>query len=68
MLRRFLTTGVRHHSNFEEKQYLRLVSKIIDDGNILHGRNGNVYSSIGESMRFSLKNNTIYQIKKKFLI
>ncbi len=59
MLRRFLTTGVRHHSNFEEKQYLRLVSKIIDDGNIQHGRNGNVYSSIGESMRFSLKNNTI---------
>jgi len=60
MLRRFLTTGVRYHPNFEEKQYLRLVSKIIDDSNNTQcGRNGNVYSSIGESMRFSLKNNTI---------
>ena len=59
MLRRFLTTSVRNSPNLEEKQYLRLISKIIDNGNLQYGRNGNVYSSIGESMRFSLENNTI---------
>jgi len=59
MLRRFLTTSVRNSPNLEEKQYLRLISKIIDNGHLQHGRNGHVYSSTGESMRFSLKNNTI---------
>ena len=59
MLRRFLTTSVRNSPNLEEKQYLHLISKIIHNGDLQDGRNGNVYSSIGESMRFSLKNNTI---------
>jgi len=59
MLRRFLTTSVRCHSNFEETQYLGLISKIIDNGDLQEGRNGTVYSSIGETMRFSLKDNTI---------
>jgi thymidylate synthase len=59
MLRRFLTTSARCHSNFEEKQYLGLISKIIDNGDLQDGRNGTVYSSIGEIMRFSLKDNTI---------
>ena len=59
MFRRFSTTATRHSPNFEEKQYLGLISNILDKGEFQQGRNGNVYSSIGKSMRFSLKNNTI---------
>ena len=59
MFRRFSTTAVRYYPNFEEKQYLGLISNILDKGDFQQGRNGNVYSSIGESMRFSLKNNTM---------
>ena len=59
MFRRFSTTATRHSPNFEEKQYLGLISSILDKGEFQQGRNGNVYSSIGKSMRFSLKNNTI---------
>jgi|TARA_R110002074_G_scaffold61776_2_gene149122 thymidylate synthase len=59
MFRRFSTTAVKYSSNLEEKQYLRVISNILDNGEFQKGRNGNVYSSIGESMRFSLKNNTI---------
>ena len=59
MFRRFSTTATRHSPNFEEKQYLGLISSILDTGEFQQGRNGNVYSSIGKSMRFSLKNNTI---------
>ena len=58
MFRRLLTT-VRYPPNFEEKQYLGLISNILDKGEFQQGRNGNVYSSIGKSMRFSLKNNTM---------
>uniref|UniRef100_A0A6C0EMR4 thymidylate synthase n=1 Tax=viral metagenome TaxID=1070528 RepID=A0A6C0EMR4_9ZZZZ len=59
MFRRFSTTATRHSPNFEEKQYLGLISNILDKGEFQQGRNGNVYSSIGKSMRFSLKNNTM---------
>ena len=59
MFRRFSTTATRHSPNFEEKQYLGLISSILDKGEFQQGRNGNVYSSIGKSMRFSLKNNTM---------
>lgn len=59
MFRRFSTAATRHSSNFEEKQYLGLISSILDKGEFQQGRNGNVYSSIGKSMRFSLKNNTM---------
>ena len=59
MFRRFSTAATRHYPNFEEKQYLGLISSILDTGEFQQGRNGNVYSSIGKSMRFSLKNNTI---------
>ena len=37
-----------------EKQYLSLIRKIIQNGNIENGRNGKTYVSIGEMMRFSL--------------
>ena len=59
MFRRFSTTAVRYPPNFEEKQYLGLISNILDKGEFQQGRNGNVYSCIGQSMRFSLKNNTM---------
>jgi len=59
MFRRFSTTATKHSANFEEKQYLGLISNILDKGEFQQGRNGNVYSSIGKSMRFSLKNNTM---------
>ena len=59
MFRRFSTIAARCHPNVEEKQYLGLISNILDKGEFQQGRNGNVYSSIGKSMRFSLKNNTI---------
>ena len=42
-----------------EKQYLKLVKKIIDYGYSEKGRNGNTLCLLGENMRFSLKNNTI---------
>jgi len=58
MLRRF-STATKHSTNFEEKQYLGLISNILDKGEFQQGRNGNVYSCIGQSMRFSLKNNTM---------
>jgi len=53
MIRRILT----RHS--EEKQYLNLISKILYTGELQQGRNGNTYSVFGESMRFSLENNTL---------
>jgi len=59
MFRRFSTVATKHSPNFEEKQYLGLISSILDKGEFQQGRNGNVYSSIGKSMRFSLKNNTM---------
>ena len=42
-----------------ERQYLSLIRRIIQNGNIENGRNGKTYVSIGEMMRFSLKKNTI---------
>jgi len=59
MFRRFINTSARYRPNFEEKQYLDLITKIINTGDLQQGRNGNVYSTIGETMRFSLKDNTI---------
>ena len=59
MFRRFINTSARYRPNFEEKQYLDLITKIIKTGDLQQGRNGNVYSTIGETMRFSLKDNTI---------
>ena len=45
--------------NSEEKQYLDLIRNIIDNGDYIKSRNGNVYSIFGNMMRFSLENNTI---------
>tara|TARA_A200000159_G_scaffold153077_1_gene164659 strand:+ start:3188 stop:4111 length:924 start_codon:yes stop_codon:yes gene_type:complete len=59
MLRRFVNTSARYRPNLEEKQYLDLITKITKTGDLQQGRNGNVFSTIGETMRFSLKDNTI---------
>ena len=45
--------------NVEEMQYLNLIKKILERGNLEKGRNGNTLSIFGESMRFSLENGKI---------
>ena len=45
--------------NSEEIQYLNLIQKILERGNLEKGRNGNTISTFGESMRFSLENGKI---------
>ena len=45
--------------NSEENQYLNLIRNIIDNGDYIKSRNGNIYSIFGNMMRFSLENNTI---------
>ena len=46
-------------NNSEENQYLDLIRNIIENGDYIKSRNGNVYSIFGNMMRFSLENNTI---------
>jgi thymidylate synthase len=50
-----------NHETFEhdEKQYLKLISSILEKGYLEEGRNGNTISLFGSSMRFSLENNII---------
>ena len=43
----------------EENQYLNLISDIIEENNIVSGRNGNVLTTIGAVMHFALTNMTI---------
>jgi thymidylate synthase len=57
MFKRCFSICIQH--NREEKQYLKLISNIINGAEMQTGRNGNTYSSIGESMKFSLANNKI---------
>jgi thymidylate synthase len=46
-------------SNFEEQQYLNLIQKIMREGVMEEGRNGNTLSVFGELMRFSLNDRKI---------
>ena len=39
----------------EEDQYIDLIRKILKEGDLVKGRNGNVYEIFGYNMRFSLK-------------
>ncbi len=55
----FNSASIRPFVNSEEKQYLKMISNITNNGDVQKGRNGTVYSSIGETMRFSLSNYTI---------
>ena len=47
------------NENKEEQQYLDLIRTIIAHGTLEEGRNGNTYSTFGNSMRFSLQNGQI---------
>ena len=44
---------------FEEKQYLRLIGDIIQEGTLEKGRNGNVKTVYGAALHFSLENGKI---------
>ena len=46
-------------SEHQEKQYLKLIKEILDNGFLEQGRNGKTKSIFGGSMRFSLKNGKI---------
>ena len=50
------TTGSGKH---EEYQYINLLRDIINHGIMQEGRNGNVLTTFGSAMHFSLENNTI---------
>ena len=43
----------------EEKQYIDLIKNILDNGDNINSRNGNVRAIFGNMMRFSLENNKI---------
>jgi len=43
----------------EEEQYLDLINKILDEGDIIESRNGIVKSIFGNKMEFDLSNNTL---------
>ena len=47
------------HQNPEEKQYLDLITDILDNGELVVGRNGTNKVIIGSMMKFSLHNNKI---------
>lgn len=47
--------GVSH----DENQYLHLISDILNEGEMICGRNGNAKTVYGSSMHFSLENKTI---------
>jgi thymidylate synthase len=48
-----------------ENQYLKLIQKILNTGNVEHTRNGETNSLFGETMRFSLRNDTLPMITTK---
>ena len=49
------------------RQYLALVQEILTNGIVQKTRNGNAYTSIGQMLRFSLKNNNIPLLTTKKL-
>lgn len=59
MYKRVLKNVLKKTNNAEELQYLHIISDILNNGELQQGRNGNVYSKFGVSMRFSLKDNTL---------
>jgi len=48
-----------------EEQYLDLIRKVLNSGNLESTRNGETYSLFGETMRFSLKNDVLPIITTK---
>ena len=51
----------------QEYQYLNLICRTLNKKNLQKSRNGHVYQVLGESMRFSLENNTIPLLTTKKL-
>ena len=49
----------RNNSTHDENQYLNTIEYIIDNGKLITGRNGNVYTIIGCPMHFSLENDIL---------
>ena len=50
-----------------EYQYLNLIKRVVNEGSKEIGRNGTVYSTIGESMRFSLENDKLPLLTTKYV-
>lgn len=50
---------IRKNSSHEENQYLNLIGDIINEGELIEGRNGNTLAVFGSAMHFSLENNVI---------
>ena len=51
----------------QEYQYLNLICRTLNKKNFHKSRNGHVYQALGETMRFSLENNTIPLLTTKKL-
>jgi thymidylate synthase len=49
----------------EETQYLDLIKRVIREGSLEQGRNGNTYSVFGHPMSFSLQNNVLPVLTSK---
>ena len=54
--KRKFENDIIHH---EENQYLNLIQDILNEGEIVEGRNGKTLAVFGSSMHFSLENNNI---------
>lgn len=50
---------IRKNSSHEENQYLNVIQDIINEGELIEGRNGNTLAVFGSAMYFSLENNVI---------
>ena len=50
---------IRKNSSHEENQYLNVIGDIINEGELIEGRNGNTLAMFGSAMYFSLENNVI---------
>ena len=55
------TAGIKEKNGVihDENQYLHLISDIINEGEMITGRNGLAKTIFGSAMHFSLENNTL---------
>lgn len=51
----------------QEYQYLRLIKRILSDGELRNSRNGKTLYVFGSQMRFSLKNQTLPILTSKYI-
>ena len=51
--------------NKEEEQYLNMTRRVIEDGSLEEGRNGNTICLYGEKMEFSLDDNVLPLLTSK---